>query len=160
MRREAAGTSAALQSMAEPIAAARGGAGAPAENRPAPSQHSWLLEELAGGEESRARSSSGCLPWQHRWSSSAVLGASAQPAAQRYGPIAASLRIACCLNLLIRVGGKFTGRSELFDNSVCGRAVGGDLLRWLGSAARCGKAAGAVLVPQALLRRGSLCLGA
>ena len=107
------------------------------------------------GEESRARSSSVRLPWQHRWSSSAVLSASARPAAQRYRPIPAGLRVACCLNLLIRVGGNFTGKSELFNNSVCGRAVGGDLLRSLGSAARCGEAAGALLVMQALLRRGS-----
>lgn len=50
MRREVAGAGAALQSAAEPIVAARGGAGAPAEHRPAPSQHSWpgLLEELRG----------------------------------------------------------------------------------------------------------------
>ncbi|XP_057274105.1 zinc finger matrin-type protein 4 isoform X3 [Pezoporus wallicus] len=56
---EAAGTRASLQRAAEPIAAARGGAGAAAEHRPAPARRSW---PGLRGEQRRVRSSGGRLP--------------------------------------------------------------------------------------------------
>lgn len=116
IRREAAEASAALQSTTEPIAAARGGAGAPADDRRVPFQHSWsgrLRDLVAGRGELQLQLQ--CAP---------------SPAASleqlRY-PLCASptsdtkvlpppSRLVCCLllgSVLIRVGGKFIGKSEL-----------------------------------------------